>query len=194
MSSSPIYARLADLGVTLPPLAVPAASYVPFVRTGNLVFVSGHIAKRDGKPWVGQLGKTMETAEGQAAARAIAIDLLGTLHAALGDLGKIRRIVKVVSLVNSADNRFGRVGARAHPFDHPCFEADVDTLVGQAGERLAYLMIPKVRDAADMERAAEAVAACQARHGQQRALPLQVLIETHGALREVQRIAAHPLR
>jgi enamine deaminase RidA (YjgF/YER057c/UK114 family) len=101
MSSSPIYARLADLGVTLPPLAVPAASYVPFVRTGNLVFVSGHIAKRDGKPWVGQLGKTMDTAEGQAAARAIAIDLLGTLHAALGDLSKISRIVKVVSLVNS---------------------------------------------------------------------------------------------
>ena len=62
---------------------MPAASYVPFVRTGNLVFVSGHIAKREGKPWVGQLGKTMDTAEGQAA-RAIAIDLLGTLHAALG--------------------------------------------------------------------------------------------------------------
>lgn len=102
MSTSPIYARLAEHGVTLPPLAVPAASYVPFVRTGNLVFVSGHIAKRDGKPWVGQLGQTMETAEGQAAAQAIAIDLLGTLHAALGDLGKIRRIVKVVSLVNSA--------------------------------------------------------------------------------------------
>ena len=106
--------------------------------------------------------------------------------------GEAEHAALVVSLVNSADNHFGRVGARAHPIDHPCFEADVDTLVGQAGERLAYLMIPKVRDASDLERAAEAVAACQARHGQQRPLPLQVLIETHGALREVQRIAAHP--
>ena len=82
--------------------------------------------------------------------------------------GEAEHAALVVSLVNSADNHFGRVGARAHPFDHPCFEADVDTLVGQAGERLAYLMIPKVRDASDLERAAEAVAACQARHGQQR--------------------------
>ena len=60
-------------------MATPAAAYVPFVRTGNLVFISGHIAKKDGKPWVGQLGLTMGTEEGQAAARAIAIDLMGTL-------------------------------------------------------------------------------------------------------------------
>ena len=94
--------RLQALGITLPPVAVPAAAYVPFVRTGNLVFISGHIAKRDGKPWVGQLGLTMTTEEGQAAARAIAIDLMGTLAAALdGDLGRVRRIVKVMSLVNS---------------------------------------------------------------------------------------------
>ena len=94
--------RLQSMGITLPPLAVPAAAYVPFVRSGNLVFISGHIAKQDGKPWVGQLGLTMATAEGQAAARAIAIDLLGTLAAACGgDLGRVRRIVKVMSLVNS---------------------------------------------------------------------------------------------
>ena len=94
--------RLQALGITLPPVAVPAAAYVPFVRTGNLVYISGHIAKRDGKPWVGQLGLTMTTEEGQAAARAIAIDLMGTLAAALdGDLGRVRRIVKVMSLVNS---------------------------------------------------------------------------------------------
>jgi enamine deaminase RidA (YjgF/YER057c/UK114 family) len=74
---------------------------VPFVKTGSLVFLSGHIAKRDGKPWVGQLGKDMSTTEGQQAARAIAIDLLGTLHAAVGDLNQIKRIVKVMSLVNS---------------------------------------------------------------------------------------------
>ncbi len=101
MSSSAIQAKLAELGITLPPLAVPAAAYLPFVRTGNLVFISGHIAKKDGKPWVGQLGKDTDTATGQAAARAIAIDLLGTLQAATGDLGKVVRIVKVMSLVNS---------------------------------------------------------------------------------------------
>ena len=74
---------------------------MPFVQTGNLVFLSGHIAKKDGKPWVGQLGKNIDTAQGKAAARAIAIDLLGTLHAAVGDLNKVKRIVKVMSLVNS---------------------------------------------------------------------------------------------
>ena len=93
--------RLQALNITLPPLAVPAAAYVPFVRSGKLVFISGHIAKKDGKPWVGQLGLTMGTEEGQAAARAIAIDLLGTLQAAVGDLEQVARIVKVMSLVNS---------------------------------------------------------------------------------------------
>jgi enamine deaminase RidA (YjgF/YER057c/UK114 family) len=93
--------KLKQLNITLPPVAVPAAAYVPFVRTGNLVFISGHIAKKDGKPWVGQLGKDITTAEGQQAARAIAIDLLGTLQAAVGDLEKVTRIVKLMSLVNS---------------------------------------------------------------------------------------------
>jgi enamine deaminase RidA (YjgF/YER057c/UK114 family) len=93
--------RLQALGIVLPPIAIPAAAYVPFVRTGSLVFLSGHIAKRDGQPWVGQLGLTMGTEEGQAAARAIAIDLMGTLQAAVGDLNHIKRIVKLMSLVNS---------------------------------------------------------------------------------------------
>ena len=93
--------RLQSLGISLPPIAVPAAAYVPFVRSGNLVFISGHIAKKDGKAWVGQLGLTTDTEEGKAAARAIAIDLMGTLQAAVGDLGRVKRIVKVLSLVNS---------------------------------------------------------------------------------------------
>ncbi len=93
--------RLADLGITLPAVATPAAAYVPFARTGNLVFLSGHIAKQDGKAWVGQLGLNMTTAEGQKPARAVAIDLLGTLQAAVGDLARVKRIVKVMSLVNS---------------------------------------------------------------------------------------------
>lgn len=101
MSSTSVYDRLRELGITLPPLAVPAAAYVPFVRSGNLVFISGHIARRDGKPWVGQLGGAIDTATGREAARAVAIDLLGTLHAAVGDLDKVERIVKVMSLVNS---------------------------------------------------------------------------------------------
>ena len=96
-----IYDKLAELNITLPPVATPAAAYVPFVQTGNLVFLSGHIAKQDGKVWVGQFGKTMSTAEGQAAARAVAIDLLGTLHAAVGDLNRVKRIIKLMSLVNS---------------------------------------------------------------------------------------------
>ena len=96
-----VYDRLKELGIELPPLAIPAAAYVPFVRSGHLVFLSGHIAKRDGKPWVGQLGLNMDTATAKQAARAVAIDLLGTLHAAIGDLNKVEHIVKVMSLVNS---------------------------------------------------------------------------------------------
>lgn len=94
---------LKDLGIELPPVAIPAAAYLPFVRSGNLVFLSGHIAKQAGKPWVGQLGTDMATEQGKAAARAVAIDLLGTLNAALdGDLERVVRIVKLTSLVNSS--------------------------------------------------------------------------------------------
>lgn len=93
--------KLRQLGITLPPVATPAAAYVPFVQSGNLVFLSGHIARKDGKPWVGQFGRTLGTEEGKAAARAVAIDLMGTLQAAVGDLNRVRRIVKVMSLVNS---------------------------------------------------------------------------------------------
>lgn len=97
-----IYEKLSSLGIVLPPVSIPAAAYVPFVQTGNLVFLSGHIARKDGKPWVGQLGKTMTTDEAKGAARAIAIDLMGTLQAAVGgDLNKVKRIVKLMSLVNS---------------------------------------------------------------------------------------------
>ncbi len=96
-----VYDTLTELDITLPPVAIPAAAYVPFVQTGNLVFLSGHIAKKDGKVWAGQFGKNMGTDEGRAAARAVAIDLLGTLHVAIGDLNRVKRIVKLMSLVNS---------------------------------------------------------------------------------------------
>ncbi|NCT96402.1 MAG: RidA family protein [Comamonadaceae bacterium] len=98
-------AKLKQLGITLPPVATPAAAYVPFVQTGQLVFISGNIARKDGKAWVGQLGLTMETDEGKEAARSIAIALMGTLQAACQASGKtlddVKRIVKVLSLVNS---------------------------------------------------------------------------------------------
>jgi len=99
---SSIREKLTQLGIELPPVSVPAAAYVPFVRTGNLVFLSGHIAKQQGKPWVGQLGNGMSVTEGQQAARSVAIDLMGTLAAAVGDLSRVKRIVKVMSLVNSS--------------------------------------------------------------------------------------------
>ena len=96
-----IYDRLTELDISLPPLASPAGAYVPFVRSGQLVFLSGHIAKREGKPWVGQLGRDVTTSTGRKAARAVAMDLLATLHAAVGDLDKVERIVRITSLVNS---------------------------------------------------------------------------------------------
>jgi enamine deaminase RidA (YjgF/YER057c/UK114 family) len=96
-----IYDRLKELDVVLPVAAPPVAAFVPTVQTGNLVFVSGHIAKREGKSWAGQLGVNMSTEEGQRAARSIAIDLLGTLHHELGDLERIQRVVKLFCLVNS---------------------------------------------------------------------------------------------
>ena len=96
-----IYALLKTLNITLPAVSTPAAAYVPFVQTGNLVFLSGHLARKDGKVWVAQFGKNIFTEEGKRAARAVAIDLLGTLHAAVGDLNRVKRIVKLMSLVNS---------------------------------------------------------------------------------------------
>lgn len=100
-----VYEKLKALKIELPAVATPAAAYVMYMQTGNTVFLSGHIAKKDGKPWVGQLGKNMTTEEGKQAARAVAIDLMATLQAACGgDLNRVKRIVKVMSLVNSTSD------------------------------------------------------------------------------------------
>ena len=96
-----VYDTLKSLGIELPTVSAPAAAYVPFVQTGNLIFVSGNIARKEGAVWVGQLGKNISTEEGKLAARSCAIQLIAALHAATGDLNKIQRIVKVMSLVNS---------------------------------------------------------------------------------------------
>ncbi|MBN9411244.1 MAG: RidA family protein [Burkholderiales bacterium] len=129
MSTPSVYDKLKALNIELPPVAVPAAAYVPFMRTGNLVFLSGHIAKKDGKAWVGQLGTDMDTATAKTAARAVAIDLMGTLHAAVGDLNKVTRIVKVLSLVNSSGSY-----TEQHLVTNGCSE-----LIGEVfGERGAH--------------------------------------------------------
>ena len=96
-----VYERLRVLQIALPEIEPPVAAFVPFVRAGNLLFVSGHIAKKDGLPWTGKLGSQITTEQGKQAARGIAIELMGTLHAATGDLNKIKRIVKLMALVNS---------------------------------------------------------------------------------------------
>jgi enamine deaminase RidA (YjgF/YER057c/UK114 family) len=96
-----VYEKLKALNISLPEVTQPVAAFVPFVRSGKLLFVSGHIAKIDGKPWVGRLGRELSTEQGKDAARRVAIDLLGTLHGALGDLEKVRRILKLLVLVNS---------------------------------------------------------------------------------------------
>ena len=97
-----VYTKLEQLNIQLPPLTAPVAAFVPFVRSRNTLYLSGHIAKMNGSPWVGQLGRELTTEQGKDAARSIAIDLLGTLHGALGNLEKIERIVKLMVLVNSA--------------------------------------------------------------------------------------------
>ena len=98
----------------------------------------------------------------------------------------------VAELALSADNRFGRVGARVHPVDHPAFADDVDTLVGRAGARLAYLMVPKPRHLADRQQASAHIEHAARVHGRGAAQPVHALVETHGALRDVRALAALP--
>ena len=97
------YEKLQELQITLPVAEAADAAFVPTVRTGNLLFISGHIAKRDGKPWAGKLGVHLTAEEGKLAARSAAIDLLATLHHELQDLEKAKRIVKMLGLVNSSN-------------------------------------------------------------------------------------------
>jgi enamine deaminase RidA (YjgF/YER057c/UK114 family) len=96
-----VYDKLKQLDITLPVAATPVAAFVMATQSGNIVFVSGHIARKDGKVVVGQLGREITTEQGRAAARQVAIDLMATLHAHLGDLNRVRRILKALCLVNS---------------------------------------------------------------------------------------------
>lgn len=96
------YEKLKALQIELPKVSEPVAAYVMYVQTGSTVYLSGHIAKKEGKPYVGQFGKNISVEEGRLAARNIAIDMIATLQAACGgNLNRVKRIVKVLSLVNS---------------------------------------------------------------------------------------------
>lgn len=99
---SAIEARLAELGVTLPDAPAPAANYVPYVISANMVYVSGQISMADGQLICGKLGADMDTEAGAAAARSCAISLLAQLKAACGgNLDRLQRVVKMVGFVNS---------------------------------------------------------------------------------------------
>lgn len=99
---SAIEARLAELGVTLPDAPAPAANYVPYVISGNMVYVSGQISMADGQLICGKLGADMGIDAGTAAARSCAISLLAQLKAACGgNVDRLQRVVKLVGFVNS---------------------------------------------------------------------------------------------
>lgn len=102
-----IYERLQALQIKLPQVPPPVIdgyvpSFLPFVQTGNLIYLSGRLAKKDGKPLSGKVGQEITTADGRQAARDVAIELIATLHGAVHDLNKVKRIVKMTVLVNSA--------------------------------------------------------------------------------------------
>lgn len=100
--SETIEKRLTDLGVTLPAAAAPAANYLPFVRSGNLLFTAGQLPLKDGKLQAsGLLGRDVDTAAGREAAKLCAINVLAQAKAALGDLEKIARLVKITVFVAS---------------------------------------------------------------------------------------------
>lgn len=97
-----IDARLAELGLTLPDAPAPAANYVPYVRSGDLLFVSGQISQGPGGLIKGRLGETMDVAEGAEAARRCGLSLIAQARAALGgDLGRVVRVVRLGGFVNS---------------------------------------------------------------------------------------------
>jgi citrate lyase subunit beta / citryl-CoA lyase len=106
--------------------------------------------------------------------------------------GEIEHAHLIAELASGPANRFGRVGARVQAVDHRRFEDVVNVLVTRAGAQLAYLMVPKPRGLADFVRAADVIDTAAKRAGLKHAIPLHALVETHGALREVQALAAHP--
>jgi enamine deaminase RidA (YjgF/YER057c/UK114 family) len=96
--------KLKTMGIVLPAPTNPVANYVKFVRTGNLIFLSGHgPANSEGKYTTGKVGKDLTIEEGYAAAKLTGINLLSTIKAAIGDLSKVKRVIKVLGMVNSTE-------------------------------------------------------------------------------------------
>ncbi|WP_339782217.1 RidA family protein [uncultured Thalassospira sp.] len=101
--SGKIETRLDELGITLPQANAPVANYLPYVRSGNLVNISGQITMENGElKFIGKLGKDYGVEDGQKAARLCALNLVAQLRAAIGDLDKVTRVVKLNAFVNSA--------------------------------------------------------------------------------------------
>jgi enamine deaminase RidA (YjgF/YER057c/UK114 family) len=124
-----VRARLKERGLELPPAVAPIASFVPWSRVGAVVHLSGHIARRDGKPWTGKLGRDVGVPEGQDAARAAVLEALGTLGQALeGDWNRLRRIVRIAVFVN-----VDPVFTESHVVANGASDLLVDVF-GQAGE------------------------------------------------------------
>ena len=100
---SKIESRLQELGITLPDSPAPMANYVPVVRTGNLIYLSGlgRTAKSDGSEYKGKLGDNISVDEGYDAARLTAINLIARLKGYLGDLDRVTQVVKLLSMVNA---------------------------------------------------------------------------------------------
>ena len=103
-----IEARLAELGITIPEPRTPSANYVPFVQTGNLIFVSGQVSQAADGLIAGKVGGDLDIETGQRAARACGLNLLGQLKVACGgDLDKVKRVVKLGGFVNAPDDFIG---------------------------------------------------------------------------------------
>lgn len=97
--------RLKELGISLPAPPKPVANYVPAVKTGNLLFVSGHGPYNDGKSILsGKLGKELTVEEGYKTARNVALNCLASVRATLGDLNKVKRVVKLLGMVNCTED------------------------------------------------------------------------------------------
>ena len=97
-------ARLKELGITLPETSKPVANYIPSVRVGNLLFLAGHGPLRDGKATArGKLGRELSIDDGYKVAREVGLNLLASARAALGSLDKVKRLVKVLGMVASAE-------------------------------------------------------------------------------------------
>jgi enamine deaminase RidA (YjgF/YER057c/UK114 family) len=136
-------ARLAELGIRLPEVGRPVANYVPAVRTGNLVFLAGH---GPAQPWgagvTGTVGRDLTVEEAYRTARLVGINLLASLKQEIGDLGRVRRIVKVLGMVNSAPG-FGEQPEVVNGFSDLMVEVFGETKGKHARSAVGMVALPR---------------------------------------------------